>query len=442
MIRIILFLFILIFFGCKPNITKPTSSVGSINSANYVAIGNSFTSGYADGALYYEGQLYSYPNLIAQQFALASGQTIIFKQPLVSSSSIGVGLDKNSKLQLGYVTDCLGVTSLMPFNVASKGDTSIFVNNIFSLQGPFNNMGVPGIRVIDVVTPGYGNITTGNPFFARMASNPATTSVLLDAINQNPTFFSLFIGTNDALLYAMNGAASGNLTPSAGVAGVGFDASLDSLVNALMRKTDKGAIANIPDITTMPFFTTIPYNGLTLRQGQADTLNASPASAFFHFNAGANGFIIEDINDPKGFRQAQKGDLILLSVPLNKIKCNGMGSLTPVPDKYVLTISEIQAIQYAINSYNSKIYAVAQNKHLAFVDINAAMSNAIKGIVYNGININTQFVTGGMFSLDGIHFNPMGNAFLANTFIKAINQTYNASIPLLDVTKYRGCIFP
>ena len=47
-----------------------------------------------------------------------------------------------------------------------------------------------------------------------------------------------------------------------------------------------------------------------------------------------------------------------------------------------------------------------------------------------------------MFSLDGIQLNPLGNAMLANEFIKAINQTYASTIQQVDVTKYRGVEFP
>jgi hypothetical protein len=70
------------------------------------------------------------------------------------------------------------------------------------------------------------------------------------------------------------------------------------------------------------------------------------------------------------------------------------------------------------------------------------MSQTQKGISYDGISLNAQFVTGGAFSLDGIHLNPIGNALLANQFIQAINTTYGSTIPQVDATKYRGILFP
>ena len=42
-------------------------SKGSADFTRYVALGNSLTSGYRDGALYIDGQNESYPSMIAQQ---------------------------------------------------------------------------------------------------------------------------------------------------------------------------------------------------------------------------------------------------------------------------------------------------------------------------------------------------------------------------------------
>jgi hypothetical protein len=108
----------------------------------------------------------------------------------------------------------------------------------------------------------------------------------------------------------------------------------------------------------------------------------------------------------------------------------------------VLTVAELNQIQTAINSYNQKIQAVAMTNNLAFVDVNALYKSIKAGIVYNGIAINAQFVKGGAFSLDGLQLNPMGQAILANEFLKAINAKYASTLPLVDITKYRGVIFP
>jgi hypothetical protein len=65
-----------------------------------------------------------------------------------------------------------------------------------------------------------------------------------------------------------------------------------------------------------------------------------------------------------------------------------------------------------------------------------------EGVEVNGRKIGTTFVTGGAFSLDGIHLTPIGNVLLANEFIKAINTKYNAFVPLVDASGYGGVKFP
>ncbi|MFI5142118.1 MAG: hypothetical protein ACHQII_07160, partial [Bacteroidia bacterium] len=166
----------------------------------------------------------------------------------------------------------------------------------------------------------------------------------------------------------------------------------------------------------------------------------------YKFHLGNNGFIINDPTVPfLQSRQAKEGDLILLSVPLDKIKCTSMGgwgSISPIPNKYVLTTNEIAGIETAISGYNASIMSVAKNNGLAFVDVNAFLNQTKTGFAYDGITFNAAFVTGGSFSLDGIHLTPIGNALLANEFIKSINANYGSTIQQVDVTKYHGVIFP
>jgi len=231
--------------------------------------------------------------------------------------------------------------------------------------------------------------------------------------------------------------------------GVGFSASYDAVIEGFLATGAKGAIANIPDVTSTPFFTTVPYNGLVLEdQGQVDALNDAYAPLIdmglvAPFELGPNGFIIEDENIPQvGMRQIQEGELILLSVPQDQLAA-GLGSQTPIPDQYVLTADELSEIKTATENFNQKIKSVAQANDLAFVDVNSFLSKLDEqGLIINGREITTEFVTGGAFSLDGVHLTPIGNVLLANQFIKAINSTYDAKIPQVDPTVYGGVVFP
>ena len=76
------------------------------------------------------------------------------------------------------------------------------------------------------------------------------------------------------------------------------------------------------------------------------------------------------------------------------------------------------------------------------VDMHTHMQSLDAGLIYDGIGVNSTFVTGGAFSLDGVHANPRGYAILGNFFIDAINNTFNARVPKINISGYPGVVFP
>jgi hypothetical protein len=438
-----LVLLILLASACKPKDPVSSPSAGEIDPSRYVAIGGSSTAGFLDDALSYEGQQNALAAILAEQLALVGGTG--FNQPYFSSASVGVNLDGNSAFRLGYKTDCENVSSLSPIRKALNGDQGALTTNVYSV--PFRNMGVPYLRSTELNTTGYGNSANGpgnyNPFFSRMAANQTSGSVMGDVMNNQPTFFSFWIGLDEVLAFAKKGAAQGTLTPVNGAAGVGFEGSIDAALNELTSNGAKGVVGTIPDVTEMPYFTTIPYDGLDLDEESAQTLNEVYNPIGIYFNVGKNPFVIEDPSAGVfGVRLMEEGELILLSVPLDSVKCYKMGSVFPFRNEFVLTNSEINTIRTAVSNYNSVLLTKANQKGLAVVDVNNFYHKFKAGIVYNGVAMNSKFVSGGAYSLDGIHLNPRATALLTNEFIKAINNRYNSSIPYANASKYRGVIFP
>ena len=433
-----------VLYSCKPNIDVPVAGKGSLDLTKYVALGTTMSSGYADNALYHKAQLVAYPNLIAQQFKLAGGGH--FRQPLVNVNSAGIGspLDLNARLVLAPAKDCSGAISLLPVEASAEGDISIFTSSV-AAQGPFQNMSVPGLKATTLVYPGYGNPSNPmgfNPFFTRMTADPQNASVLSESAVQQPSFFSLAIGNEDVLSYAISGGAADQVTPASGNPGVGFDGSVDLIVNTLTASGAKGVIANVPQISLLPFFTTIPYNGLALDQVSAAGLTAAYSPFGITFHEGYNAFIIEDANAPGGLRQIQQGEYVLLTTPMDSIKCRGWGSQKPIPHQFILSSNEVLQVSNAVTAYNNKLKAIANEKGLAFVDVNAFLATVKTGILYNGLPVNTSYISGGSFSLDGLHFTPLGNALMANEFIKAINLKYGSTIPQVNASNYKGVSFP
>ena len=359
-------------------------------------------------------------------------------------------------------------------------------------------MGVPGAKSYHLGAAGYGNVAgvslgLANPYFARMASSSGT-SVIQDAMSQNPSFFSLWIGNNDILSFATSGGdgedQTGNLDPTTyggnDITDPNVFASVyNGLLGALTSTGAKGIVANLPSVTSIPYFTTVPYNAIPLDAATAAFLNSAAAYGTYNggiqqalaaltgtglftaeeaakrtinFSEGQNAVVIidEDLTDlgainpafaalPK-YRQATAEDLLVLTSrsflgtladPNNPSSVNGVG--VPLADKWVLTPEEQEAIDVARTAYNQTIEALAQQYNVAFFDAEQSLLDLVgAGITQNGITTTAVYATGGGFSLDGVHPSPRGYAIIVNGMVDAINAKYGANLPKVDVGNYKG----
>ena len=475
---------------------------GTANFSKYVALGNSLTAGFSDNALFKEGQKGAYTNILATQFKLVGGGA--FKIPFMNDNVGGLLFGGIANTAFGPRFSVNGVVNNNPdigTIVGGISTTEVF-NPAISAAGPYNNMGVPGAKSFHLLAPGYGspaglgaNPPTANPYFVRFATS-GTTSVLADAMAQMPTFFSLWIGNNDVLGYALSGGDGTNpITPSAGPAGVGFDNTYTALVTTLTSGGAKGVIGNIPYVTTIPQFTTVPFNPLTssllgggnttVGDGTIDALNTNLygplKQVLTALNAGsritllsktaANPLLISDESLPNlsaqitaaftptlgaatagafgaiygQARQATKTDLVLLATrgvigtsnPLVPETINKFGISFPLRDKDILIPTEISELKTATDAFNVTIKAQATAKGLAFVDANALLSQVANGGVRFGqYHLTSSYLVGGAFSLDGVHPSPRGYALIANEFMKAINAKYGSTFRPVDLGNY------
>lgn len=438
-----------LFTACERKIDEPAVTNGSANFTQVVSIGNSMMAGIADAALYNSSQKNSISNLIAGQLKLAGGGN--FVQPMVTSE-YGVEFPgSRPRMVLGYATDCKGTISLAPVPYIGARDP------LAPIGYAVNNLSIPGAKSFHLLAPGYGNASflvppvKANPYYVRFCSEPTNPNFMV--INEfakiKPTFFTSWLGDNDVLSYALTGGVGDTIT-SPGL----FQMAMGGVLQALTAGGAKGVIANVPDITAIPFFTTIPYNALVLTQSQADSVNMAMAlyQLPFHYTAGQNPFLVKDPSSPHPMfklRQLQPGELVLLSIPQDSLKCRGMGIINPetfmpypIPSQYVLTMDEVYNITTATVAYNQIIKGLAATFKLGMVDMNAKFVELQKGIVWDGVKMNAKFITGGAFSLDGVHLNPRGCAVAANYFIDAINLQYGSSVPQVNITNYNGVIFP
>ncbi len=417
--------------ACKPKYIEPSYSKGDIIPDKFIMVGGGHSAGYMDDALYREGQENSLANLLAKQLKKVGLPE--FHQPLVNESSVGIGISGLAAFKLGYKTDCKGVSSISPVRVAATGDLNIYNDNLFSASQRFGNYGIPGLKLMDISVDSFA---VQNRYFGRMASS-TTATVLQDAIDANPTFIALFLGVEDVLEFAKSGGTT--VLPEV----TDFLIKYTAVAQGLTAGGAKGAIATIPDVTQMPYFTTIPWNGLTLDSASNVTLNSIYNALGFNFFVGSNPFMIVDTAaNMFAVRQIFSDELLCLSLPLDSVKCNQMGVLFPIRDEFVLDRNELIELRAKIEAYNTMIRSIALDYNLAIIETVNFANKLVSGFVYNGVSMSAKFVSGGAYSLDGIHFNPKGNALLANEFIQAINNKFNASIPMLNAVDYRSIFFP
>jgi len=469
-----------------PDPTPVEYTSGTADFSNYVAIGNSLTAGYSDNALFIDGQTASFPNMLATNFALAGGGS--FEIPFMADNLGGMTLQGNPIAGNRLILSFLGAS---PSPVPVEGQGSTEISN--KLTGTYNNMGVPGAKSYELLATGYGSLAgvamgTANPYFARFSSSE-TATVISDAAAQGATFFTLWAGANDILIYATGGGTgvdqTGNINPSTysrnditdpNV----FAGSLDAMLQAMTANGADGVIANLPNVTDIPYFTTVPHNPIPLDEATAAYLNSM--EAYGAYNAGlaqlqqlnliteeelvqrtisfspgeGNAVVIidEDLTDLTGFnpaltnmRQATGEDLLVLTAssfigtladPNNPTSINGVA--VPLADQWVLTPEEQATVETALTAYNQTISALSAAYDLAFVDTNSLLNelNTNGFQQANGSIVDATFATGGGFSLDGVHPAPRGYAIIANAFIAAINSKYGSNLPNVNPLDYTG----
>jgi len=378
-------------------VATAVAAVAQVDFTRYVAIGDSLTAGYMSSGLVQSSQVNSYPALIHRQ---ATGGDAGFQQPLVSAPGIPA---------------LFHLVSLSPLVITRLPGQGQPVN--LNVPQPYNNLGIPGATVFDVLNTKSGGI------YDLILRNPAfqNTTAIQQALALHPTFVTVWIGNNDALNAATSGIVNdATLTPAAV-----FDAEYKTLLGAIAQNSSaKMAVALIPDVTTIPFVTTIPPVVVNPATNKPVIVGGNPV------------FLI----GPHG--QLGPGDHVLLSAAGFLAQGIGIpaalgGTGLPLPDAVVLDAQETATITARIAAYNNTIRAAAGTVNAAVVDTNALLHElATSGIDVGGVEFTSAFLTGGVFSYDGVHPTAFGYAFVANAFIDSINAKFGSSIPPVDYFPY------
>jgi lysophospholipase L1-like esterase len=374
-----------------------------VDMSVYVALGDSLTAGFASGSLHEYYQQRAYPSLLAQQTGVD-----MFALPLVSAPGIDAILHLES----------LSPTVILPSAPAPGAPINL------QYPGPYNNLGVPGATLFDMLfTPGdVTNLLVGNTenimfdIILRDGVNPA----INQAIGLNPTFVTVWIGNNDILGAAVTGTPADLVTMTPVEL---FQPMYEQALGALAQLTTADVVVfTIPPVTAIPFVTTIPPY-LDTPFGRFPLIGSyGPLPEDALVTLGASGLLAAGIGIP--------------------VELGGTG--LPLPEDIdintgaygvVLRPEEITIINDRIAAFNNVITSTAAAFGYSVLDVHDIFTRIVQGELpmFGTIELSSDFLTGGIFSYDGVHPQNIGHGLIAMHLIDHINQTYGNSIPQVNM---------
>jgi hypothetical protein len=225
-------------------------------------------------------------------------------------------------------------------------------------------------------------------------------------------------GTNELLGPAARGSGTPAVPPAiwAGLLHVTLD-SLD-----LNCPNAKKLLVNVMDVTKTPFFNTLPPVEL-------DAAGRPTSKFLLGVNPGDRVTLraIDSLRIGVGYDIGDVSYMSGLAVP---------GTGRPLPGSLVLDPTEVASIQLATDQYNAAIAAEAAARGYALLDAHALLDRfAASGVRFAGATYTTAYLTGGLFSVDGVHPTDLFHGLLCNEMIAAVNAQFGSRIPPLDLSR-------
>ncbi len=443
--------------GCTDSApSAPAPSLGSTTVTKYVAVGNSLTAGYQSNGLYASAQAYSYPNLIAAQLKLAGATIGTFEQPTWPDP--GNPVSATSTIASRYVIISLADPENPIIGPAGESITATQPSNA-TLPRPYDNLGLPGAPLagfMDTVGTYQGALA---PAIIRAAGG-LPKSQFQQVVALHPDVVTFWLGANDVLGFATTGGVSPSAPTNAGIFDALYLQAIGSLRAALPNA--KIIVATIPDVKAVPFFTTVnpkvapslaalnadlyfqqhgetgPGTGKTRLTGEYAPLITLKASTYAALLGQPTGKWYRDLAASLGAPVAA-----VIGAGIDTTKPFGVYPTNPFPDALVLDSTEQVMANVAIAAFNTTIKNVAAANNAKVFDAFTFFNNVkLHGYSVAGETFTTDYLTGGLFSLDGVHPSSRGYAIVANQFILTMNSAYSMNIPYVDVSSIPGIPAP
>lgn len=396
--------------GCSSedtNVSGP-NSLGSIDPTTYVAVGNSLTAGMQSGGVVEEFQRYSFPNLIATQLGTAS-----FVQPLIPAPGTGA---------------IMKLTSLTPVTIVTGEPNVSYPSNV-AHPAPFHNLGIPGAILFDAIDE--SSIVSraqqrSNPYYLMYMRDQDLfgKSVIEQALKLKPTVMTFWFGANDVLGYVTSGGTRGTNTGAGGgepgklpTESVVFRTLYATALNAIKTASPatKVIVGTIPNPTIIPYCTVVPRK---IPNPQ------NPTQLLSIYYKKKDGSVHEVGNE----------DYVLLTAQTQFARGFGLTPANPLENNYVLDKDELAIATAAVDQFNTIIKEEAAKLGYAVADVASEFDKIARdGYHAAGESYSFAYISGGLFSLDGVHPTSRGHGLLANIFLAAMNKAYGANIPFVTL---------
>ena len=432
--RIVLFFTgFVILFSCtlqEPGIKETTANrQDSLYFSRLMVLGDDNAAGYQNLALTEKHQKYSFPAQLAKQ-----GGTSDFQQPLMGYPGIGAlspwGFGTIELLHLDnpetpdtQIPDPL--IRAIPYENYPDYDLNMpFVSEeVMTYPLPYSNLGVPGIVMEDILK---GKTKLKSKSHTKMLDiilrNPLPEPYgELTSFQQaklfHPSILICWVGMNDVLNFAQYPEGEQPSIPEP-TSTDRFAEKFAAMADSLQSLNAALLIGNVPDITDFPYFNTVPSVVI-------DSTTNMP-----YLDNDGNAIPLIGVETGDKVLTAAKGDIRKgYGIPEGILNGNGL----PIPDDKILDVAETALVREAVDSYNAAIDSICFNRKIPLVDMYGFYKKLNTGLYEAGFVFSNTFISGGFFSLDGIHPSDLGNGILANEWIQAINSNFPVSIPPVNL---------
>lgn len=365
-----------------------------------VAVGDSLAAGVSSSSLVETHQVRSVPALVAAAAGCAD-----FQLPLIAAPGIPVELE---------------LVSLVPAPLIRPKTGSAGAPRNLGLGRPYNNLAVPGANSVDALTR-----TTDAGGMHDIILRGRGTQVQ-QAVSLRPTAVLLWVGNNDVLGAAVRGRAVAGVTLTPTDV---FRTTYTQIVAALKTTGAFVVAANLPDVTTIPFVTTIRPFLTDPNTGQVVLVNGQRVPLL-----GPNGPL-----PPTAFVTLAASTLLAQGVGV-PTAFGGTG--TALPDEVILDPGEVAVIRDYVAVNNQAIRDICAAAQVPVLDVHGLLTDiAGPGRHVAGVILTAAFLSGGIFSYDGVHPTDLGYAVVANEWIRVINEN-GGSLPSVNLGPYLGALSP